>query len=81
MMNICCLFWQADFMRRPWRTPGRAGLMFADPDAESEPEARCCIICRTPFPSTARADAQLCSATCRQRARRQGIAQHRPAAD
>ena len=73
--NHCWLVWD-------WsRTPGRAGLMFADPDAESEPEARCCIICRTPLPSTAHADAQLCSATCRQRARRQGIAQHRPAAD
>jgi predicted nucleic acid-binding Zn ribbon protein len=44
--------------------------MFAGKDAETEIEARCCIVCRTPLPSTARADARLCSPTCRQRARR-----------
>src|SRR3954452_17881740 len=27
------------------RTPGLARLMFADKDAETEPEARCCIVC------------------------------------
>jgi hypothetical protein len=44
--------------------------MFAGKDAETEMEARCCIVCRTPLPSTARADARLCSPACRQRARR-----------
>ena len=71
--NHCWLVWD-------WsRTPGPARLMFAGKDAESEPEARCCIVCRTPLPSTARADARLCSATCRQRAKRRGMAQRRTA--
>jgi hypothetical protein len=48
------------------RTPGPARLLFADKDPKSEPEARSCIVCRTPLPSTARLDARLCSAACRQ---------------
>jgi hypothetical protein len=71
--NHCWLVWD-------WsRTPGRAGLMFADPDAESEPEARACAVCRTPLPLTARADKRHCSPGCRQRASRQGVAQRRTA--
>jgi predicted nucleic acid-binding Zn ribbon protein len=54
-------------------------LLFAGTDAEAEPEARACIVCRTPIPSTARIDARLCSAKCRQRASRQGMAQRRTA--
>jgi hypothetical protein len=61
------------------RTPGPARVMFAGKDAASEPEARCCIVCRTPLASTARADARLCSTTCRQRARRRGMAKRRAA--
>ena len=70
--NHCWLVWD-------WsRTPGPARLMFAGKDADFEPEARCCIVCRTPLPPTARADARLCSATCRQRASapRHGQAPH-----
>jgi hypothetical protein len=71
--NHCWLVWD-------WsRTPGRAGLMFADPDAESEPEARACAVCRTLLPLTARADKRHCSPGCRQRASRQGVAQRRTA--
>jgi hypothetical protein len=73
--NHCWLVWD-------WsRTPGPARLLFAGKDAESEPEARCCIVCRTPIPADARADARLCSATCRQRAKRRGMAQRRAAVD
>jgi hypothetical protein len=54
--------------------PSPARVMFAGKDAEAEPEARCCIVCRTPLPSTARADARLCSATCQ--APRHGPAPH-----
>jgi hypothetical protein len=61
------------------RTPGDARLLFAGKDAEAEPEAGRCIVCRSPLPSTARADARLCSATCRQRASRRGMAQRRTA--
>jgi predicted nucleic acid-binding Zn ribbon protein len=71
--NHCWLVWD-------WsRTPGRAGLMFADPDAESEPETRWCIVCRKPLPLMARADARLCSDKCRQRAKRNGMTQRRTA--
>jgi hypothetical protein len=71
--NHCWLVWD-------WsRTPGPARQMFAGKDAETEPEARCCIVCRSPLPSMARADARLCSATCRQRAKRRGMAQPRTA--
>jgi hypothetical protein len=52
-------------------------LLFAGKDAEAEPEARACDMCRSPLPSTARVDARLCSAACRQRARRRGMAQRR----
>jgi hypothetical protein len=71
--NHCWMVW--DFSR----TPGRAGLLYADPDAESEPETRWCIECRTPLPSTARADKRHCSATCRKRDSRRGVAQRRTA--
>ena len=54
--NHCWLVW--DFRARP----ASAGVLFADPNAESEPEARGCIVCRKPLPLTARADARLCSA-------------------
>jgi predicted nucleic acid-binding Zn ribbon protein len=40
---------------------------------------RACIVCRKPLPSTARADARLCSATCRKRDSRLGMAQRRTA--
>jgi predicted nucleic acid-binding Zn ribbon protein len=59
--------------------PGPARQLFAGKDAEAEPEARTCIVCRTPLPSMARADARLCSATCRQRAKRCGMARRRTA--
>jgi hypothetical protein len=71
--NHCWMVW--DFSR----APGRAGLLYADPDAESEPETRWCIECRTPLPSTARADKRHCSATCRKRDSRSGMAQRRTA--
>jgi hypothetical protein len=71
--NHCWLVW--DWSRKP----GPARLLFASKDAEFEPEARCCIVCRTPLPSTARADVWLCSATCRQRAKRRGMAKRRAA--
>ena len=71
--NHCWMVW--DFSR----TPGRAGLLYADPDAESEPETRWCIVCRTPLPLTARADKQHCSPRCRQHSSRQGEAQRRTA--
>jgi predicted nucleic acid-binding Zn ribbon protein len=51
--------------------------MVAGKDPETELEARCCIVCRTPLPMKVRADAQLCSATCRQRAKRYGITKRR----
>jgi len=71
--NHCWLVWD-------WsRTPGPARHLFAGKDAEAEPEARCCDICRTPLPSTVRADARLCSSTCRQRARRCGMTKRRAA--
>jgi hypothetical protein len=71
--NHCWMVWD-------WsRTPGPARLLFADRDPESEPEMRSCIVCRTPLPPAARADARLCSATCRQRAKRLGMAQRRTA--
>jgi hypothetical protein len=71
--NHCWVVWD-------WsRTPGPAQQLFASEDAETEPEARCCIVCRSPLPSMARADARLCSATCRQRAKRRGMAQRRTA--
>jgi hypothetical protein len=63
--NHCWLIWS--------RTPAPARLLFAGKDAETEPEARRCIVCRSPLPSMARANARLCSATCRQRASRQGM--------
>jgi hypothetical protein len=69
----CWLVWDHS------RTPGPARLLFADRDLESEPEMRSCIVCRTPLPSMARPDARLCSATCRQRAKRLDMAQRRPA--
>jgi hypothetical protein len=61
------------------RAPGLPRVLFADPNAESEPETRWCIECRTPLPLTARADKQHCSAACRQRASRQGMVQRRTA--
>ena len=61
------------------RTPGLARLMFAGKDAETEPEARCCIVCRTPLPSMARTDCPVCSTTCRQRAKRRGMVKRRAA--
>jgi hypothetical protein len=61
------------------RTPGIAGVMFANKNPKDEPEARTCIVCRTPLPPAARPDARLCSATCRQRAKRLGMAQRRTA--
>jgi hypothetical protein len=71
--NHCWLIWD-------WsRTPGIAGVLWAGKNAESEPEARACAVCRTPLPLTARADARLCSPGCRQRAKRQGVAQRRTA--
>src|SRR5690349_8665255 len=42
-----------------------------------KPETRSGIVCRKPLPWMARVDARLCSSTCRQRARRQGVAQRR----
>lgn len=69
--NHCWLVWD-------WsRTPGPARMLFAGKDAETELETRSCIVCRTPLPVTARADARSCSATCRQRARRQSMVQPR----
>src|SRR5919112_788045 len=69
--NHCWVVWN-------WsRIPGPARVMIAGKDAAVEPEARSCIVCRTPLPFTARADARLCSATCRQRAKRRGMAQRR----
>jgi hypothetical protein len=69
--NHCWMVWD-------WsRMPGPARLLYADRNAESEPETRCCIVCRNPLPLTARADARLCSPTCRQRAWRSGMAQRR----
>jgi predicted nucleic acid-binding Zn ribbon protein len=54
-------------------------VLFADNDEKVEPEMRSCIVCRTPLPPDARPDARLCSATCRQRAKRLGMAQRRTA--
>jgi hypothetical protein len=71
--NHCWMVW--DFSR----SPGRAGLLYADPNAESEPEIRSCIVCRTPLPPTARADKQHCSPRCRQHSSRQGVALRRTA--
>jgi hypothetical protein len=71
--NHCWMVW--DFSR----SPGRAGLLYADPDAESEPETRWCIVCRKPLPLTARADKRHCSPGCRQHSSRQGVAQRRTA--
>ena len=71
--NHCWLIWD-------WsRTPGPPKQLIAGKDAASEPEARACDVCRMPLPSTVRADARLCSSTCRQRARRRGMAQRRTA--
>jgi predicted nucleic acid-binding Zn ribbon protein len=61
------------------RTPGPPDVLFADNDEKIKPEIRTCIVCRAPLPSTARPDARLCSATCRQRAKRLGMAQRRTA--
>jgi hypothetical protein len=72
--NHCWLIW--DHSRRP----GPAKDLFAAPNVESEPEAaRWCIVCRTPLPSTARADKRHCSPRCRQHSSRQGMAQRRTA--
>jgi hypothetical protein len=60
------------------RTSGSARHLFAGKDVASEPEVRCCIMCGTPLPSTARADARLCSAAYRQRAKRRGMASAAP---
>jgi hypothetical protein len=71
--NHCWLIWD-------WsRTPGIAGVLWAGKNAESEPEARACAVCRTPLPLTARADKRHCSPGCRQRASHQGVAQRRTA--
>jgi hypothetical protein len=71
--NHCWLVWD-------WsRTHGPARQLIAGKDAESEPEARACIVCRKPLPPTARADKRHCTATCRQRASRQGVALRRTA--
>jgi hypothetical protein len=71
--NHCWLIWD-------WsRTPGIAGVLWAGKNAESEPEARACAVCRTPLPLTARADKRHCSPGCRQRASRQGVTQRRTA--
>ena len=67
------------------RKPGPPLYLFArknrlaGKNPESEPAARICIVCRTPLPPAARADKRHCSATCRQRASRQGMAQRRTA--
>jgi hypothetical protein len=71
--NHCWLIWDHS------RPPGPAKDLFAAPNVESEPGARWCIVCRTPLPLTARADARLCSATCRKRDSRRGEAQRRTA--
>lgn len=71
--NHCWMVWDHS------RPLGPARLLFADRDPESEPEMRSCIVCRTPLPPAARPDARLCSATCRQRAKRLGMAQRRTA--
>jgi hypothetical protein len=71
--NHCWLVW--DWSRRP----GDPRWLFAGKTAESEPETRSCIVCRTPLPSTARADKRHCSATCRQHSSRLGVAQRRTA--
>ena len=71
--NHCWLIWDHS------RPPGPAKDLFAAPNVESEPGARWCIECRTPLPLTARADARLCSATCRKRDSRRGVAQRRTA--
>jgi len=54
-------------------------LPVAGGDPESEPEVGRCIVCRSPLPSRARVDARPCSATCRQRAQRRGMARRRTA--
>jgi len=59
------------------RTPGLARQMFAGRDAATEPETRCCIVCRTPLPLMARADKRHCSPRCRQHFSRSGMAQRR----
>ena len=67
--NHCWLVWD-------WsRTPGLPKQLIAGKDAESEPEARACIVCRAPLPSTARADKRHCSPRCRQHSSHQGVAQ------
>ena len=53
--NHCWMVWDCS------RKPGPARLLFADPNAESEPETRWCIVCRKPLPLTARADKRHCS--------------------
>jgi len=71
--NHCWLIWD-------WsRTPGIAGVLWAGKDAESEPETRWCIVCRTPLPLMARADKRYCSPRCRQHSSRQSLAQRRTA--
>jgi predicted nucleic acid-binding Zn ribbon protein len=61
------------------RALGLPRVLFADPNAESVPGTRWCIVCRKPLPLTARADKRHCSDTCRQRASRQGMVQRRTA--
>jgi predicted nucleic acid-binding Zn ribbon protein len=71
--NHCWLIWD-------WsRTSGIAGVLWAGKDAESEPETRWCIVCRTPLPLMARADKRYCSPRCRQHSSRQSLAQRRTA--
>jgi hypothetical protein len=74
--NYCWLVWNWSRQPGPWR-----GLVADNPEKhkESEPEIRSCSVCRAPLPVMARADARLCSATCRQRASRRGMAQRRTA--
>jgi hypothetical protein len=57
------------------RTPGLARLMFSGKDAETEPEARCCIVC-LPYAASVHGScrSRLCSATCQ--APRHGPAPH-----
>jgi hypothetical protein len=71
--NHCWLIWDHS------RPLGPAKDLFAATNVESEPGTRWCIECRTPLPLTARADARLCSATCRKRDSRRGVAQRRTA--
>jgi hypothetical protein len=71
--NHVWLVW--DYSRRP----GTPLYLIAKKKPVSEPARRICIVCRAPLPPGARANAEACSATCRQRKRRLGMAQRRTA--